>query len=201
MIQSMTSAAVKAWRDERSDLLDQLIQAHAAVGGSGAGRRWATVELNRALVLRVASQFQGFTKDLHAEVAITFGSLAQPDNAALARVISTGLQTKRDLDRANAQADSLASDFGRFGIVFWDEMAVHDERTVKRREHLKWFNMARNALAHDDEPKLAKVVDAGYNIDLGWVRRWRSVLNGLAGTMDAVMATHLSRIFDVERPW
>lgn len=197
----MPSAALTTWRAERTSLLDQLLQAHAALGGPGAGRRWATAELNRALLLRVAAQFQGFAKDLHAEVAITFGSLAQPANATLARVISTGLQTKRDLDRANAQEDSLASDFGRFGIVLWDEMAKHDARTAARREHLKWFNTARNALAHDDAVKLAKVIAAGYKVDLTWVRRWRSALDGLAGTMDVVMATHLARLFNVQRPW
>jgi hypothetical protein len=197
----MPSAALANWRTERASLLDQLVQAHAAVGGAVAGRRWASAELNRALVLRVAAQFQGFAKDLHAEVAITFGALSHPGNATLARVISTGLQTKRDLDRANAQQDSLASDFGRFGIVLWDEMAKHHARTAARREHLKWFNTARNALAHDDDAKLAKVIAAGYNVDLTWVRRWRSALDGLAGTMDAVMAAHLARLFNVQKPW
>ncbi len=197
----MPSAALGAWEGERSMLLDQLIQAHAAVGGPGAGRRWATDELNRALLLRVAAQFQGFAKDLHAEVAITFGTLVQPRNATLARVISAGLQTRRDLDRTNAHHESLASDFGRFGIALWDEMQKHDTRTAARRKHLKWFNEARNALAHDDAEKLAKVMAAGYKIDLTGVRRWRSALNGLARTMDVVMATHLARLFNVPRPW
>lgn len=121
------------------------------------------------------------------EVAITFGSLAQPTNETLARVIATGLQTKRELDRVNAQEDSLASDFGRFGIVLW-ELQAHHARTAGRRAHLRWFNAARNALAHDDQAALKKVLEAGYPIDLRHVRQWRSTLNGLAGTMDAVMA-------------
>jgi len=123
-------------------LLDQLFQAHVAVSGTAPGRRWATAEMNRALLLRLASQFQGFAKDLHAETAITFGSLAQPSSPTLARVISTGLQTRRELDRANAQEDSLASDFGRFGVVLWDELTKSDARTRVRRKHLKWFNTA-----------------------------------------------------------
>lgn len=157
--------------------------------------------MNRALLLRLASQFQGFAKDLHAETAITFGSLAQPGSPTLARVISTGLQTRRELDRANAQEDSLASDFGRFGVALWDELTKSDARTPVRRKHLKWFNTARNALAHDDDSKLASVIAAGYKIDLTWIRRWRSSLSGLAGTMDAVLAEHLARLFNVPKPW
>ena len=198
---SVVSAALQDWRGHRADLLDQLLDTHAATGGTARGRRWATEELNRALLLRVASQFQGFARDLHAEVAITFGSLAQPTNETLARVIATGLQTKRELDRVNAQEDSLASDFGRFGIVLWDELQRHDVRTEQRRVRLRWFNTARNALAHDDQGALARVLDAGYRIDLTWVRRWRSTLNALAGTMDAVMAIHLARMFNTDRPW
>lgn len=202
MIAAVPSAALEKWWGDRATLLDQLFQAHTAVGGTGAGRRRATEELNRALLLRVAAQFQGFAKDLHAEVATTFGSLAAPPaNPTLARVISTGLQTKRELDRSNAQEESLASDFGRFGIVLWDAMERHDKRTRVRREHLKWFNTARNALAHDDAAKLTKVTAGGYLIDLTWVRRWRRALDGLAGTMDTVMAAHLARLFDVEKPW
>lgn len=197
----MASAALNTWRGERKTLLDQLIQAHTAVGGAGAGRRWATAELNKALLLRVAAQFQGFAKDLHAESAITFGSLAQPADATIARVISSGLQTKRDLDRSNAQPDSLASDFGRFGVVLWDEMKLRDARSPARREHFSWFNTARNALAHDDAAKLAKVLAEGYKVDLASIRRWRSVLDAIAGTMDEVMASHLARLFSVPKPW
>jgi hypothetical protein len=189
------------WRGERAALLDQLFNAHTAVGGTGAGRRSATEELNRALLLRLAAQFQGFAKHLHTEVAVTFGDLAQPNDHALARVISTGLQTRRELDRLNAQEDSLASDFGRFGIDLWDDMTRRDARTPKRRTHLRWFNTARNALAHDDLAKLAPVLEAGYRIDLDWLRRWRQALDGLAGTIDDVMSAHLARQFGVARPW
>lgn len=197
----MSSAALATWTGERAAMLDQLLLAHAAVGGEGSGRRWATDELNRALLLRVAAQFQGFAKDLHGEVAITFGFLAQPGNARLAKVISTGLQTKLDLGRANANVESLASDFGRFGLVLWDEMEKRDARTAARREHLRWLNAARNALAHDDAARLAKVINAGDRTDLASVRQWRSALGGLASTMDSVMAAHLARLFNVPRPW
>lgn len=148
-----------------------------------------------------AAQFQGFAEELHTEAAIRFGSFAQPANERVASAISSGLQTARELDRANAHHGSLKSDFGRFGIVLWDEMDKADPETPARRDHLHWFNMARNALAHDDRAKLAKVLAAGYEVDLEWVGRWRRALDGLAGTMDTVVATHLARLFHVESPW
>lgn len=197
----MTSASLARWRGDRADLLDQLIAAHGSVGGAGAGRRRTTSELNRALLLRLAAQFQGFAKDLHQETAVAFGALAQPNDPAVARVVASGLQTKRELDRGNAQESALASDFGRFGLKLWDEMQARHSRTGARREHLRWFNVARNGLAHDDVAKLAKVEAAGYRIDLPSIRRWRSTLDGLAGTMDVVLAAHLARLFHTAPPW
>lgn len=63
----MVSAALTQWRTGRASKLSNLLSAHVAVGGSKAGRRWATEELNHAIVLRLASEFQGFCRDLHDE--------------------------------------------------------------------------------------------------------------------------------------
>lgn len=71
--------------------------------------------------------------------------------------MAVGLQTNREIDRGNAHEGALASDFGCFGIKFWDEMTGLHARTEPRREHVRWFNMAPNGLAHDDAAKVAKV--------------------------------------------
>lgn len=63
----MPSRALAEWRGRRSDELDELLAAHAAVGGTGRGRRYATEQVNRAYALAVAAQFQGFCRDLHSE--------------------------------------------------------------------------------------------------------------------------------------
>lgn len=55
----MGSASLNRWRQDRSDQMDELIAVHQLVGGTTLGRRWATGELNRALILRLAAQFQG----------------------------------------------------------------------------------------------------------------------------------------------
>ncbi|MCB1029345.1 MAG: hypothetical protein KDB24_16460 [Microthrixaceae bacterium] len=197
----MTSASLDRWRQDRAHQLDELISAHQLVGGATAGRRWATGELNRALVLRLAAQFQGFARDLHQEAAFAFGTYAQPNSPAVAQVVATGMQASRDLDRRNASADALAKDFARLGLKLWEAMQERDRRTSVRRSNLHWINMARNGLAHNDQSKLDLVVESGYQLDLSTIRRWRRALDGLAGTMDVVVADHLASLFERPMPW
>src|ERR1700682_173538 len=49
--------------------LDEIVEAHRAVGGSGRGRRHATEQVNHAYAVLLSSQFQGFCRDLHSECA------------------------------------------------------------------------------------------------------------------------------------
>ena len=52
------------WRGERSDALDEIENAHALVGGTGRGRRYATRQINHAYAALLSSHFQGFCRDL-----------------------------------------------------------------------------------------------------------------------------------------
>jgi hypothetical protein len=196
----MASLALERWRGERAAQLDGLLAAHVALEGKGAGRRWRTTELNRALVLGLASHFQGFARTLHESTATAFGDLAQPTDPRAAAILASGLQVGRALDRQNANDESLGTDFSRFGLNVWPAMASRDRRTPGRQDRLRWFNRARNAVAHDDRDKLASVEAAGYPITLRTIRRWRSTLDGIAGTMDVVVADHLVDVFGT-RPW
>lgn len=53
------------WIGQRQARLAELFAAHATIGGSGRGRRWRTSQLNWALTLRIAGEFQGYARDLH----------------------------------------------------------------------------------------------------------------------------------------
>jgi hypothetical protein len=196
----MVSLALERWQVERARQLDDLFAAHAALGGAGTGRRWRTTELNRALVLGLASHFQGFAREVHEETAFAFARLAQPMDPGVAAILGSGLQVGRVLDRRNANEESLRADFTRFGLDLWSAMERRDRRVPARRERLRWFNRARNAVAHDDRDMLAAVQTAGYPITLRTVRRWRSTLDALAGTMDIVLVEHLTATFGT-RPW
>jgi hypothetical protein len=62
------------WASARTDRIKRLRAAHQTLGGTGPGRRWVTDELNHALILRLASEFQGFARDLHDESGLFAGS-------------------------------------------------------------------------------------------------------------------------------
>ncbi|MGH3682151.1 MAG: hypothetical protein ACRDT2_18090, partial [Natronosporangium sp.] len=73
-------------------------------------------------------------------------------------------------------------------------------RSRRWRQQLAGLNDARNGLAHADPQRLTRVVAAGWPLTLQSVRRWRSMLDGLATGMDHVTGDHLHRVFGT-RAW
>lgn len=197
----MTSAALEAWRTSRSLRLDRLREAHAAFAGTGPGRRWRTDELNHSLVLRLASEFQGFVRDLHDEtINVVVSQLASSD-AGQQLVLRIPYTAARKLDQGNAEPGRLGYDFGLFGMRLWPELtARYPGRAGKWNKRLELLNKARNGLAHDDARKVAEVVAAGWPMTLRSVDRWRRALDGLAQGMDHVVSEHLRTLFGA-RPW
>src|SRR5262249_42145586 len=101
-------------------------------------------------------------------------------------------------DRQNAQTDSLRSDFGFFGITFWQEVCNHDPRNHNRMAELESLNRWRNAIAHQS---FSKVSPGGApSLTLVQVRRWRSVCRRLATSFDEVMRVHLQSLIGTT-PW
>jgi hypothetical protein len=196
----MTSVALQAWRSTRANRLDRLQSAHTAIGGSGPGRRWLTEELNHALILRLAAEFQGFARELHDEVSMAIadslsGGVAQRRNA-----LDRAFTTTRRLNRGNATAEVLAHDFGLLGLVLWDELQQRFSRPRQWRDRLGLLNDARNGLAHADQQKIDRVANAGWPLTLRSAQRWRGTLDALASGIDRVTGDHLRRVFGV-RAW
>jgi hypothetical protein len=197
----VSSPALTQWQGERADRILELIDAHTQMGGTGVGRRWRTQQLNWALILRLAAEFQGFARDLHLLGAETFSELAAPDNASLARMIRNTILKKRQLDAGNADSGTLAGDFGRLGIDLWDRLRRRNRVNEDRKFKLDQLNKARNAIAHDNQAKFAELEAEGWRLHLHDVRDWRSCLGALAGDMDYVVGNHLSTVFRVAPPW
>jgi len=63
----MPSNSLQHWQQSRRVKLDEIVEAHRAVGGTARGRRDATEQVNHAYAVLLASQFQGFCRDLHSE--------------------------------------------------------------------------------------------------------------------------------------
>lgn len=112
----MASSALQRWRQERARELDEIATAHAEVGGSNRGRRYATQQINQAYALMVSSQFQGFCRDLQSEcVAHLVRQVAAPFRPMFWSPFVFG----RKLDRGNPTPDNIGADFNRLGIKFW----------------------------------------------------------------------------------
>jgi len=75
----MPSTSHRQWRTVRASALDEIARAHAALRGTARGRRDRTQQVNQAYAMLLASQFQGFCRDLHTEcVEHILGVLAPP---------------------------------------------------------------------------------------------------------------------------
>jgi hypothetical protein len=125
--------------------LDEIEHAHAQVGGSLRGRRFATQQINYAYAALLSSQFQRFCRDLHSE-SIDHIIAATP--AQLRVFLRVEFAWNRSLDKGNPHPGGIGSDFNRLGIQFWPSVNRRDTRNVRRSELLQELINWRNAIAH-----------------------------------------------------
>ena len=173
--------------------LDQLEAAHASIGGTGRGRRFATDQINHAYAVLVASQFQRFCRDLHSEGALFIASAITP--STLGPMVQVQLTANRQLDRGNPTPGNLGSDFGRFGIELWPALHALDRRNRNRQRDLELLTTWRNAIAHQD---FSKVGATPLRLDV--VRSWRAACDQLAGSIDRAVGDGVARVAGA-RPW
>lgn len=190
----MPSIAWQNWSTDRARSLDEIEQAHAAVGGIGPGRRYATLQVNHAYAVLLASQFQGFCRDLHTECGDAI--VAVIPQANLKPLVRKNLILHRMLGRGNATPSNIGADFNRFDISFWPEVHAHDPSTLGMMKHLESLNDWRNAIAHQDFAN----VGGNSALQLQMVKKWRKACHKLATVFDTVMQSYLHRLSGVA-PW
>lgn len=195
------SVALARWRTDRHQRLEELLAAHRTVGGPGPGRRWRTRELNWALTLRVAGEFQGYARELHDLAVDYFVTTVAGGNVDLEALLRVRTTANRQLDRGNAQPGSLGSDFALLGLTLWPALEGADPQASDWNASLERLNTARNAIAHVDQPTLDKLRLDGHPVTLDAVRTWRRDLDRLAATMDDVVSAYLDRLLGYGRPW
>lgn len=191
----MPSTSYQEWTSSRSEALDEMAQAHVAVGGSQRGRRYATQQINRSYAVLLASQFQGFCRDLHSECVDHLTNALTP--AALRPIVRAEFTLNRQLDSKNAQPASIGSDFGRLGVDFWVRVEAHHAANPSRKATLDRLNAWRNAIVHQnfDPAKLG-----GTTLRLKTVQRWRRHCGYLARSFDEVMRSHIRSMIG-SAPW
>src|SRR5271166_3866075 len=132
LVSSMPSKSFGEWLSTRAKALDEIEAAHASVGGTGPGRRFATQQINQAYAVLVASQFRGFCRDLHTESVARLMAFIDAPPLVLP-LVQARFSKGRQLDSKNAQPGSLGSDFGLLGIKFWDEVDKHHRKNKHRK--------------------------------------------------------------------
>jgi len=176
--------------------LDEIEAAHRGIGGAAAGRRYATEQINHAYAVLLASQFQGFCRDLHSECVECVVRVVAP--TVLQPMLRAVFVLGRGLERGNANPGNIGADFNRLGVEFWTKVATDHPRNGRRREMLDQLNVWRNAIAHQDfDPgKLGGTT----MLRLSQVRRWRNACNGLAQSFDNIMHGHVAAVTGTA-PW
>jgi hypothetical protein len=198
----MPSSAYEQWTGDRRRKIDELFSAHATVGGSGRGRRWRTEQLNWSMTLRLAGEFQGFARELHNEAVECCVNYIAKINPEFANVTRTNMIINRQLDRGNAQPGAIGSDYSRIGIVLWPALETANKKAKTWNKELESLNIARNAIAHDDQKEFLRLKDVGkLPIKKATVENWRKSLDSLATTMDDVVGDYLGTFLRGPRPW
>jgi len=189
---AVPSRALHRWNSDAQDALNEIEEAHRAVGGLGRGRRYATLQVNHAYVTLLSSQFQGFCRDLHTEAVAVFVGAIMP--AVHRPIVRNLLVQGRKLDSGNPNPGNLGSDFGRIGIAFWPTVTALDGRNPTRQAALEVLNTWRNAVAHQDWSNV------GPALRLNQVQAWRAACRALARHFDAAVGAYLAWLVGAA-PW
>jgi hypothetical protein len=135
------------WRTRRRTALDEVAAAHAAIGGTGRGRRFATQQVNHAYAVLLSAQFQGFCRDLHRDaVDHLIVGLPPPTD----RLLKAELLRDRKLQHGNPNPGNLGADLNRLGFDLWPAVLSGEPRAAGWRTRLEQLNAWRNAIAHQD---------------------------------------------------
>jgi hypothetical protein len=186
----MPSRALNRWTTTSAEQLDQIADAHAAIGGKKPGRRSATEQINHAYVLLLAAALQGFCRDLHTEsVNALLGSLKP--SVGIETVLLAIASHGRQLDSRNATRATIAADFNPLGVRILDELKPRRPTNQARLLVLDRMNDWRNAIAHQSFDR--KVLDPP-KLHLKTVGIWRRQCTILASDLDRVMRAHLGKL-------
>jgi hypothetical protein len=153
------------------------------------------------LVVRLATEFQGYAVALHDAAADQFVRVVAGGNRPVATVLRERMTQARALDRGNATPDALARDFSRLGLTLWPALQSADSRATSWRNELQRLVETRNAVVHANDAALTNLRSLGYPLTGGKVRDWQQTLNLLVVTMDDVVSDYLSALLGVARPW
>lgn len=163
---------------------------------------WQARQADMLLVVRLAAEFQGFSRDLHDEASRLLAITATSRNQSLASVLRVGITSGRALNRNNAGSVTLATDFGRMGMILWPAITTRDPTLGPLcKTDLDNLVTMRNAIAHDNQARIVDLEQKGFVLERTLMNRWHGSLDSLAAIMDDVVASYLGALLGVPRPW
>jgi hypothetical protein len=193
----MPSRAYRQWNRIRAAELDEVETPHTLLGGTARGRRYTTQQINRAYAVLLASQFQGFSRDLHTESIDHL--VAVIPHLGFRAAMRQELLWNRQLDSRNANQATVGGDFGRLGIPhFWVQVDAVFANNRLRRQGLDELNSWRNAIAHQTFDPAA--LGGSTSLRLARVQRWRRGCNRLARSLDQVLRDYIQSVTG-NYPW
>ncbi len=173
----MPSQALAALTDRLRDV-DQLMNAHEAVGGPARGRRYEVEGINRAAVLMLSAHFEGYLEDVMAEALAGV-------NPSLAASVVTG-------SFHNPWPDRIDELFAFVGMkkpsksISWQKAGNSAVRT-----NLNDLVRTRNKIAHGTTGVVV------YKSD---ITRFRRYVEGFAKRFDTKLRTQIRSITGTN-PW
>ncbi|MGY3127389.1 hypothetical protein ACVWW9_000888 [Agrococcus sp. UYP33] len=198
----MSSKALNRWHSERAAALERLERVHGAITGGLAGRPRDVTELNHALFLRLASEVQGYCRDLHDEAIDAICTPAQVSSGDLRAAFRSRLQTGRKLDSGNAGPGNIGTDWTALGMTVWPDLNAAYPGAKGAGDwnaRLEWLNMARNGIAHNDPSKISGA-HAVHPLTLNTFRVMRRRLDKFATGLDRVTQAYL-KLATGSHPW
>lgn len=153
------------------------------------------------IVVKLASEFQGFARDLHDQAVESLVTSASTGNSSLDNVLTIAMTTDRALSKNNAGDDTLAKDFRRIGLNLWSTINTQNSQQGQTlRTKLAKLITMRNAIAHDNEAQII-LESEGYTLQEAVIRDWQTSLDTLAVIMDDVVGSFLGALTGAPRPW
>lgn len=198
----MTSQSLTCWNNDRLAALDRLERVHGKMTGGLVGRPRDVTELNHALFLRLASEVQGFCRDLHDESVEALCAPMHMPTSAIADPARNSLRRGRKLDAGNAGPGNIGNDWTILGMALWDDLKAAypgQEGASDWSKRLEWLNLARNGIAHNDEDKIAKA-HAEHPLTVRTFRVTRGRLTKFAKALDRTTRAYLKATTGVD-PW
>ena len=154
------------------------------------------------IIVRLASEFQGFARDLHNEAIEFLVSSAATGSPTLDNVLTIAMTSDRALGKNNAGDDTLDRDFKRIGLNLWSTINTQmPQQGPKLRQSLRKLIEMRNAIAHDNEAQIIRLESEGFVLQRTVIRDWNTDLDSLVAITDDTVGSYLGALMGVPRPW